>query len=917
MRLRHLALLLAPLTAFLLDCATLDKLSADACGNGVVDAFEDCDSFPNDPKARCGAPSAGASQCRLLCGMQANGEVPECPDGWGCSVSGFCRQPTGAFESAGEPVSAGVTTMLVGDFDGDGRKDVVGSSGATSKGRIHYFKDGAAPQVVALPGVLASPLVFDFDQDGRSDIAFGYTFRGATEISDGILELNAAGGFAIMLGQADRAVVTKLFPTFTAPSFDAYIVPLAAKPNDLPITTLGNPVMSLVTVQNKEGVQATILRSLDGDPTDLTTGYTKLLPAAVGDLAGLPTSARIFDGLGIRSTCGEIVVPLKTASGARILFYSPCEKPTPGALVKAQWSKAEPKELTIPGETLTRVFAADVDGDKHVDLIVGTTRADGKPKVRVAYGDGTNLVLTDAPGDLTEVPLAAGFIDSDPNIDFVTPAGVLLSSKATKDAGVSVGSDGGLEGGAPLPPTDRALLAWNNIPAPTKRWTVAQIADVNRDLVPDVIGGSEYEPDIDVLEGTRTLAMPPFTIPTTGSVTNLVVGDFDFDLTDDIAFVQARPASTEREVAIAYGRALTMPPESPKPAGRLDGIRQVFVTPTGVTITSTTKGAAGGLPTFSLAVLLASGERQPVAPLLFDSEDGPGPPVSTRRELTTRALVASPAAGSAVDLIALVATSEYAKSNGKRTGDPSYAVWVAPGTGAAAFSAPNEEIPLPELPAVDRATDQFLVQMVSGDLDGDKKTEIVTVSPDDQGKGASLRVIRAGPQAALPTSVPIPGRSASGGTRAQLVDVDADGNVDLVTILRDNGSKVLAVNVLFGDGKGSLATATTVVALPLPAGANADDYAALGFAQITTGGGPVGAAGGKRRELAIVTPKHVFRAFVKADRTVEVNEATSIFGRLEYGSSVVAGDFDGDGVEDLAIADQGSIRIARQKARLP
>ncbi len=75
--------------------------------------------------------------------------------------------------------------------------------------------------------------------------------------------------------------------------------------------------------------------------------------------------------------------------------------------------------------------------------------------------------------------------------------------------------------------------------------------------------------------------MPPFTIPTTGSVTNLVVGDFDFDNNDDIAFVQARPASTEREVNIAYGRALTMPPESPRPAGRLDGIRQLFVTPHG------------------------------------------------------------------------------------------------------------------------------------------------------------------------------------------------------------------------------------------------------------------------------------------------------------------------------------------------
>ena len=67
----------------------------------------------------------------------------------------------------------------------------------------------------------------------------------------------------------------------------------------------------------------------------------------------------------------------------------------------------------------------------------------------------------------------------------------------------------------------------------------------------------------------------------------------------------------------------------------------------------------------------------------------------------------------------------------------------------------------------------------------------------------------------------------------------------------------------------------------------------------------------------IVTPKHLFRAFVHVDRTVEVSDATAIFGALGYGSAVVAGDFDGDGALDLALADQGSICIARQKTRLP
>src|SRR4029079_11161469 len=98
-----------------------------------------------------------------------------------------------------------------------------------------------------------------------------------------------------------------------------------------------------------------------------------------------------------------------------------------------------------------------------------------------------------------------------------------------------------------------------------------------------------------------------------------------------------------------------------------------------------------------------------------------------------------------------------------RASAPPDAVWVAPGTGATAFIPPSEQIPLPSFPAVDKATDQLLVQLVAGDLDGDKQAEIVSVSPDDSGNGATLRIIHPGPQTGLPPFVTIPGRSAPGG----------------------------------------------------------------------------------------------------------------------------------------------------------
>lgn len=885
----------------MLDCASLEPIAAGTCGNGVVEAQEDCDTFP---AGQCGAPSATDSKCRLLCGKQASGAVLTCPDGWGCSVSGFCRQPTGTFDTASEPVSAGVTTMLVGDFDGDGRKDVLGSSGPTSKGRIHYFNDTSAPQVVALPGVLAAPTIRDFDGDGRSDIAFGYSFRGSSVAPDGSQEPSFSGGYAILLGQSDRAVVTKLFPSFTAPNFDALLVPLARTgPGAVPPSALANPLLAAATVQVMDGTRLTLLTSIDGDFTDRTSGriFSKVLPGTVSELAGDPLSANLFD-LATASTCGEIVTAY---TSGRVLIHSPCKRVgTPGGLATlVAWSQEDPKEITIPGETLTRVFVADINNDTHGDLIVGSTSAGGKPKVRVAYGDGLALKpLVDAPPELGEVPLAAGFLDADDLIDLVIPSGILLSMRPG-----AKGDGGGDPDGGGAPPS------WISVPVPTKKWTVARIGDVNRDGLADVIGASENEPDIDVLEGTGGFNMPPFSIATTGSVTKLVVGDFDLDRNGDIAFVQARPASAEREVAIAYGRALTMPPESPKPAGRLDGIRQVFVSDTGLSLTSAPPTTGTDLPAFSVALLLSSAERQPVAPLLFAN---PATGATTRSELTTRALVAAPNNTNEVDLIGLVAQSDYTRTNGQKKGDATYGVWVAPGTGPLAFNSPQLAIPLTNLFAVDKSTDSFLVQMTSGDLDGDKNAEIIALAPDDTGKGAGMYVIHSGPQSGLPVQVPIPERAVPGGMRAQLVDIDGDGHDDLVSVLRDTTNKRLEVNVFFGDGKANLAIPGVAIKLPIPKGAADDDYAALGFTSITTAGGAVGTAGGARHELAIITPRHLFRVFVRPDRTADVVDATAPFGDIRYGSAVVAGDFDGDGVDDLAIADQGSIRISRQKARL-
>ena len=212
--------------------------------------------------------------------------------------------------------------MLVGDFDGDGRKDVLGSSGPQSKGRIHYFKDNAAPDVIPLPGVLGAPFVFDFDGDGLSDIAFGYTVRGTSQVDDGSLEVSSNGGFAIIQGQSDRAVVAKLFPTLNVSELDAFLIPLSlGKAGNVPAAAVANPVMAYATGPFLPSNQVvTVLRSVDSDVKNSTVGYFEPIPLADGDqLASTPIATNMFDLLGDLSTCGEIVVPLPT----RLLVYEP------------------------------------------------------------------------------------------------------------------------------------------------------------------------------------------------------------------------------------------------------------------------------------------------------------------------------------------------------------------------------------------------------------------------------------------------------------------------------------------------------------------------------------------------------------------------------------------------------------------
>jgi len=883
--------LLLALAALLLDCAPLTKLEADACGNGVVDRkTEDCDGFP---AGQCGAPGTPA-QCRLVCKpADKDGPAIQCPQGWGCSVDNFCRQPDdGKFEAATAGVSAGVSSLLVGDFDGDRRKDIFGTSalGTTAgKGRVHYFGDGGAlTQTVVLPAVITSPFVRDFDGDGLDELAFAYNFSFFGAV---------AGGLAVVVGQKDRTIVPRLFPSFTQPSFDGIIVEVAGDVADdeLRYVSIGKGMVQGALVEG--------LRSVDG-------GYARPLP-------GLSTNlVAVFGGVLFRndpsSACGEIALALNGDSPA-VEIYSPCA-PGPSSLARRWAPERAPVRVTLPGgERITGLHVAEA-GTASAHLVIGGESG----TIYRADVDGAAPAAVKPPVASTllrSVPLASGDIDGDGLTDYVTPGSVVLSqdSFGGGDAGADAGGGSGV----------------GYVLSPSKRWASAVVADVDGDGVRDVIGASDAQPDIDVLKGARGFAarnMPVSSVTTNGTVRQLIVKDVDGDGTNDVVFIQGRAASDEREVAIAYGRPFSLPPEAARTAGRAVGIKQILPEPFGIGITIATP-AGSDLPTFSLAVMLTSGDRQPIAPLLFN-DDGAlrGRPKANQRDWLPRSIGAGAvAAAGRVDVVALAEGALRSFPAGSLPSDPdAYGIWAAKGGAKPGFdfTAAVEVLRLEELEEASRlrrVDTSLILQNRLGDLDGDGVEELVVVTPDTLG-GAAIRIYRfdSVKQVGGERKIAVAEREITPNGRVEIVDVDGDGKLDLVAVLKDPKG-VLAVNIFYNDGAGAFAVPGAVVTLP--AGQTAEDVYALGFALITTSAPRSGGdAKDVRRQMAIVTPKRLFLAPLPEGRgPFQPVDVTSLFGKqgLTYGSDVAVGDFDGDGVQDLAVADSGSVRILRQKARLP
>ena len=351
------------LAASMLQCATLAPIPEGTCGNGVIDANEDCDSFPD----ACGRADDGARACRLTCDRRQAGS---CPAGWGCSVEGFCRQATGRFDAASTPSSAGVVTLLAGDFDGDGRADLFGGGpkNGVSKPRVHFFdSNGTAAPPVALQFPMSAPVVRDFDGDGRDDLAYALNAD------------NQFGGIGLLAGTTDRAFSPVLFPTVTKAGTSMRVVALPDDPAAGYLLPSGQGAIIAV----ERTASGTAFRSVSGGSVLNLTELDEPAPFGPEQVVGAPQRGRIFAPSAVSppSACGEVVFAYNEGNVGHLAILSPCTAQGSGDNLQLRWRSGAPRDFVLPAKVTGKTLVADING--------------GYPEVFVTTEEGTYAASSD------------------------------------------------------------------------------------------------------------------------------------------------------------------------------------------------------------------------------------------------------------------------------------------------------------------------------------------------------------------------------------------------------------------------------------------------------------------------------------------------------------------------------------------
>ncbi len=867
---RLAALALLTLAVLGQSCADLPTVAAGQCGNGVVDPGEDCDGFPRDG---C-RPAGDANACHFKCSA--------CPSGWGCnSFADVCTEPKGLFDSVPAATFEATSAQLASaDFDGDKRSDLLARSQADASGReslrIFYF-DGSGPPAKSLTvGASAiGPQVQDVDGDGRADLTFC-----ANEV-----------GINVLLGGGDRNFAPVAFPRFPfPPGASARLVRVSGMELKWEVEVMR--AMPVIFAELIPGNQMIALGLVSGDPREYAMAT---LDRSAGKVLGEPVAANIVDG-GADHACEELVWAWQ---GERTVQW--LETCLPGNLpwIDRTLSRKPKTLLTLPdGEVIQKKpIALDLNGDEHVDLLI-----DGTSATYVAFGRGN--------GSFSAKP------DLSPTSSPVAPIECKLRDPITGAVGAGFACAGGPLAGYSPPkrttplPSDQTLIAFPQFVLGLRKidvaasgrvtleglpivitdgapWTVALFDDFNSNGLIDIVAASSNASDIDFHNGTTTPLFNPGKIRTDSPVRTMTAGDFDGDLVNDLAFVEIGAGGGNVDaIGVAYGK-FAGAPEAALRLGTFPNIVQATTAKAGGYDNTLQLGIVykGESDTDLISILEGNGDRQLLSPFGFGAPVGETGLVQGMPYV----VVAGRFDDDKLQDLLTIGLDEDGTPDPYGSKVRKVRPWFAKGRTGARLEQPGIADPITTYGIESHS--RVVAVGRAADLNGDGIDEAVILAPSPDGDTPMLGTLSVKGGKVVATA----GRAIAGLPKGQigrldlaLADVDGDGKID--AIVGAHSFTGTAFVIAWGDGAGGFdVSATTPIVLP----AGATRLRSFAPIQLDTDAAS---------ELVVAAAEATY-SVQATGRTLHLQKL------LGGGDAVTAGDFNGDGLPDLALSREHRVGV--------
>jgi hypothetical protein len=494
------------LVVLLTACTELPEVGPGVCGNGILEANEDCDN-----------PSATCVQCGIVCAESAC-EKP----GFRCGADDLCHAPSGVFEN--EPRSElpfPVLGFRISDVDFDGYGDVVGLN-ATALNMRYGDPTGTLPDSynVVTPSLQGFPAVSHLAEAHVDDVVL--------PTADGLVAYTGAFGVPsprqFPLGNGEAGMASDSPNPYDAIELDQTIALFG--PSVDPVAKLSFSVMTLTPSGPFFEAQIT---SLCG-----TTSVALQASWSQHEIARYRSGDRTFVAFTYANTCLLQIRRLDAAS--RIPRGQPACPLFPnvpaGLQPPCDYEVVSLTDATFPTFTKPPVLA-DLDGDGCPSVISQDSGVGALHEYAGTLVTG-DCTIAATPKTLQIREPGSQVIGSVPLVPAVTGM--------TKDALVTTF---GIHAFATADDADNRFYTSDR---PMLR---SEIGDIDADGAVDVVLTTSL-PNLDIARRVPTTgAFLLVRTPTIGAVEQTVIADFDGDQRDDLAYVEN--LGTAQRLSIAYG----------------------------------------------------------------------------------------------------------------------------------------------------------------------------------------------------------------------------------------------------------------------------------------------------------------------------------------------------------------------------